>query len=102
MDKSRLTFFRQLLDTPSPSGFETLRPRGTKSMSAFTCKFSVSPVNSARLRLLRMKVGLSPLRIGLKVTARDSPVLAGSPRELIAVASGSPRNTQESGTTPRY
>jgi hypothetical protein len=29
-----------------------------------------------------------------KVMARESPVVAGSPRELTAVASGSPRKTQ--------
>ncbi len=36
------------------------------------------------------------------VIARDSPVVAGSPRALMAVESGSPMNVHESGTIPSY
>jgi hypothetical protein len=46
---------------------------------------------------------LGPLeRIGSNTTARDSPVVAGSPRALIAVDSGSPMKVHESCTIPRY
>jgi hypothetical protein len=86
----------------SPFGSDAERLRGMKSTIALTLNVLPMFADSWRFTLLTMNDDLPRLSTESKVMARESPVSAGSPRELIALLSGSPRNTHESGTRPAY